>query len=128
LKRHEADYDPDATMYKSAVLADIAFVETVIEELSDVPLCPRRAIFHDNCRRCNYFRYAAASGKARFISRNCLIAHPPSQPIRAIVLHARNYRLAQPDLTITALKAYSVLLLLQVVTLFLQNVDHPPKP
>lgn len=66
----------------------------------------------------------------------CLVTHPPPQPIRAIALHARNYRLAPLDLTITALKAYSVLLLLLVVTLFLllvvtlflQNVDHPPKP
>jgi hypothetical protein len=43
LKRHEADDDPDATMHKSAVLADIAFVETVIGELSNVALKHRRA-------------------------------------------------------------------------------------
>ena len=43
LKRHEVDYDPDATMYDPAVLADIASVETVIGELSDVPLRHRRA-------------------------------------------------------------------------------------
>jgi hypothetical protein len=43
LKRHEADYDPDATMYKSAALANIAIVETVIKEFSNVPLKHRRA-------------------------------------------------------------------------------------
>jgi hypothetical protein len=43
LKRHEADYDPDATTYKSAVLADIAIVEAVIREFSNVPLKHRRA-------------------------------------------------------------------------------------
>jgi hypothetical protein len=42
-KRHRADYDPDATMHKSVVLADIAGVETVIKELSNVPLKHRRA-------------------------------------------------------------------------------------
>jgi uncharacterized protein (UPF0332 family) len=42
-KRHQADYDPDATMHKSVVLADIASVETVIKELSNVPLKHRRA-------------------------------------------------------------------------------------
>jgi len=43
LKRHEADYDPEATMYKSAALANIAIVETVIKEFSNVPLKHRRA-------------------------------------------------------------------------------------
>jgi uncharacterized protein (UPF0332 family) len=43
LKRHEAGYDPDATMYKSAALANIAIVETVIKEFSNVPLKHRRA-------------------------------------------------------------------------------------
>jgi hypothetical protein len=43
LKRHEADYDPDATMYKSAALANIAIVETVIKEFLNVPLKHRRA-------------------------------------------------------------------------------------
>jgi uncharacterized protein (UPF0332 family) len=43
LKRHEADYDPDATMYKSAALANIAIIETVITEFSNVPLKHRRA-------------------------------------------------------------------------------------
>jgi hypothetical protein len=42
-KRHQADYDPDATIYKSVVLANIAIVETVIRELSNVPLKHRRA-------------------------------------------------------------------------------------
>jgi hypothetical protein len=43
LKRHEADYDPDATMYNSAALANIAIVETLIKEFSNVPLKHRRA-------------------------------------------------------------------------------------
>jgi uncharacterized protein (UPF0332 family) len=43
LKRHEADYDPDATMYKSAALANIAIVETVIKEFLNVPPKHRRA-------------------------------------------------------------------------------------
>jgi hypothetical protein len=43
LKRNEADYDPDATMYKSAAPANIAIVETVIKEFSNVPIKHRRA-------------------------------------------------------------------------------------
>jgi hypothetical protein len=42
-ERHQADYDPDAMLYKSAALANIAIVETVILELSNVPLKHRRA-------------------------------------------------------------------------------------
>jgi hypothetical protein len=42
-KRHQADYDPDATTYKSVVLVNITIVETVIRELSNVPLKHRRA-------------------------------------------------------------------------------------
>jgi hypothetical protein len=42
-KRHQADYDPDATIYKSVVLTNIAIVETVIREFSNVPLKHRRA-------------------------------------------------------------------------------------
>jgi hypothetical protein len=42
-KRHQAEYDPDAMIYKSVVLANIAIVETVIRELSNVPLKHRRA-------------------------------------------------------------------------------------
>jgi hypothetical protein len=43
LKRREADHDPDATTYKSAVLTDIAIVEAVISEFSNVALKHRRA-------------------------------------------------------------------------------------
>jgi hypothetical protein len=42
-KRHQTDYDPDAMLYKSVVLANIAIVETVIREFLSVPLKHRRA-------------------------------------------------------------------------------------
>jgi hypothetical protein len=42
-ERHQADYDPNAMLYKSVVLANIAIVETVIRELSNAPLKHRRA-------------------------------------------------------------------------------------
>ena len=42
-KRHEADYHPNATVFKSAVLADIAAVELVIEQFEGCPIKDRRA-------------------------------------------------------------------------------------
>ena len=42
-KRHEADYHPNATVFKSAVLADIAAVELVIEQFEACPIKDRRA-------------------------------------------------------------------------------------
>ena len=42
-KRHEADYDPNSTFYKSAVEQDIADVEDVIDRFRSAPPKDRRA-------------------------------------------------------------------------------------
>lgn len=42
-KRHKSDYDPYEKIFKSAVLADIAIVETVIAAFEKTPLRHRRA-------------------------------------------------------------------------------------
>jgi len=43
IKRHDADYNPDGTVFKSAVLTDIAIVEAAIEGFNKAPLKDRRA-------------------------------------------------------------------------------------
>ncbi|MCW5697757.1 MAG: hypothetical protein KIS96_13620 [Bauldia sp.] len=43
IKRHAADYDPDAKPYKSAVLGDIAAVETVLAGFRAAPVKHRQA-------------------------------------------------------------------------------------
>jgi hypothetical protein len=43
VKRHEADYDPSKTFYKSAVLQDVADATTVIEKFRAEPISDRRA-------------------------------------------------------------------------------------
>ena len=42
-KRHEADYDPDATFFKSDVIQDITDAEDVIRYFNSVPARDRRA-------------------------------------------------------------------------------------
>ncbi len=42
-KRHDADYDPQCTVFKSAVLSDISAVETVIDDFDTAPTKDRRA-------------------------------------------------------------------------------------
>ncbi len=42
-KRHEADYDPYETFYKSAVVHDIAIAKHVIEEFAKADLRDKRA-------------------------------------------------------------------------------------
>jgi hypothetical protein len=42
-KRHDADYNPDGTVFKSAVLTDISTVEAAIDGFSQAPLKDRRA-------------------------------------------------------------------------------------
>ena len=42
-KRHDADYDPDATFVKSDVLASISDAEAAIQRFSRAPLKDRRA-------------------------------------------------------------------------------------
>jgi hypothetical protein len=42
-KRHDADYDPQWTVYKSAVLFDVGAVEAVIDDFEVVPKKDRRA-------------------------------------------------------------------------------------
>jgi uncharacterized protein (UPF0332 family) len=43
LKRHDADYNPDGTVFKSTVLTDISAVEAAIDGFSNAPLTDRRA-------------------------------------------------------------------------------------
>lgn len=43
LKRHEADYDPVPTLYKSSVITDIDTVSNAIEDFLSCPLKDRRA-------------------------------------------------------------------------------------
>ena len=43
LQRHDADYDPDAAFFKSAVLASIAHAEATIKRFALAPLKDRRA-------------------------------------------------------------------------------------
>jgi hypothetical protein len=43
IKRHDADYNPDGTVFKSAVLTDISTVEAAIDGFSQAPLKDRRA-------------------------------------------------------------------------------------
>jgi hypothetical protein len=40
---HDADYNPDATVFKSAVLTDIAIVEAAIDGFNKADLKDRRA-------------------------------------------------------------------------------------
>ena len=42
-KRDDADYNPEITVFKSAVLIDIAIVEAAINGFSKAPLKDRRA-------------------------------------------------------------------------------------
>ena len=42
-ERHDADYDPDAAFFKSAVLASIADAEDAIQRFARAPLKDRRA-------------------------------------------------------------------------------------
>lgn len=42
-KRHDADYDPQCSVFKSAVLADISSVETVIADFAATAVKDRRA-------------------------------------------------------------------------------------
>jgi hypothetical protein len=42
-KRHDADYDPQCSVFKSAVLADISAVEIVIDDFAIAPMKDRRA-------------------------------------------------------------------------------------
>ena len=42
-KRHDADYDPQCFVFKSAILADISNVETVIADFEIAPAKDRRA-------------------------------------------------------------------------------------
>jgi uncharacterized protein (UPF0332 family) len=43
LKRHDADYNPDGTVFKSAVLTDVSTVEAAIDGFNKAPLKDRRA-------------------------------------------------------------------------------------
>jgi hypothetical protein len=43
IKRDDADYNPDGTVFKSAALTDIAIVEAAIDGFSKAPLKDRRA-------------------------------------------------------------------------------------
>jgi hypothetical protein len=42
-KRMRADYDPDGSFYKSAVITDILKAEVVIKEFAECPIKDRRA-------------------------------------------------------------------------------------
>jgi hypothetical protein len=42
-KRHDADYNPNARIFKSAVLDDISIVETTINAFNGAPPKDRRA-------------------------------------------------------------------------------------
>jgi hypothetical protein len=43
LKRHDADYNPDGTVFKSAVVTDVSTVEAAIDGFNKAPLKDRRA-------------------------------------------------------------------------------------
>ncbi len=43
LKRHEADYNPECKLFKSAVLTDISIADAAITDFQAAPIMDRRA-------------------------------------------------------------------------------------